>query len=213
MAERAALVFRNGPTTIGTIELDVSITESHTGRVAVTDHPVEDGFNISDHARPEPDRLTIEGLVSNTPLSRTQEKRIVKSMGISLETTSTADQKQGTAGYAEAAFAKLRELKENATLVKILTHIRVYDSMVLEDLNIPRDRSTGDALRFTASFKQVRVVKNKATQKVVSKEPKAQPKVKTGKQTPKPTDEATKKKSIAYKAAETFGLLDKMGIR
>lgn len=32
-----------------------------------TSHPVERGVNVSDHVRDEPDRLSIEGLVSSTP--------------------------------------------------------------------------------------------------------------------------------------------------
>lgn len=210
--ERASLIYRNGPTKIDDLELDVTRSEQHAGEVEVTEHPVEEGFNVTDHARPKPDTLTLDCIVSNTPLNRTQKKRVVKAFGQAFETTTLADQKQGVAGYAEAAYQKLLQLKNAGDLIRVITQIRTYSSMIISNLSVPRDNKTGDALAFTIAFRQVRVVRNKSTRKVVAKEPKAQPRTKTGKQTPKTTDEATKKKSIAYSTAEKLGLLGKLGI-
>lgn len=53
--------------TIGTIWIDVSISEKHQLSAEVTDHPVEDGSNITDNVRPQPRSVQIEGLVSNHP--------------------------------------------------------------------------------------------------------------------------------------------------
>lgn len=212
MAESISLVFRNGPTKIDTVELDVSITESHSSEVTITDHPVERGANISDHSRPEPDKLTIEGLITNTPFNRTQRRRIVNAFGQNFDSNTLRDQNQGVPGYAEAAIAKLRALRKRGDLITVVTHIITYTNMVMTSLNIPRDRSTGDAVRFTASFKQVIVVENKTTKKTVAREPKAQRKVKAGKQTPKATPDAERKKSIAFSTAEKLGLLKKLGI-
>src|SRR5262245_60445383 len=53
--------------TIGTIWIDVSISESHSLSASVTDHPVEQGVNIVDNIRPEPRTVEIEGLVTNHP--------------------------------------------------------------------------------------------------------------------------------------------------
>lgn len=47
---------------------DVVSNETHDAVMQITSHPVEEGANVSDHARPEPIRLTVEGYVSNTPL-------------------------------------------------------------------------------------------------------------------------------------------------
>jgi hypothetical protein len=47
---------------------DVVTTETHEASVDITDHPVELGANVTDHARPQPERLTLEGYVSNKPL-------------------------------------------------------------------------------------------------------------------------------------------------
>lgn len=50
------------------ITLDVAAKVQHTSTNQVTDHPVEIGSNVSDHIRPDPNVLTIEGVISNTPL-------------------------------------------------------------------------------------------------------------------------------------------------
>lgn len=193
-----SLVYRSGPTKIDEVELDCSISESHVGEVEVTEHPVEEGADVADHSRPKPDSLTLEGIVSNTPITRAQRKRAISLLGggAQFESNTTADQKQGVAGYAEAAYAKLRELRESGKLISVVTQIRTYPSMIMTSLTIPRDGKTGDALRFTAVFRRIVVVKNKSTKKVVSREPKAQSKSKAGKQTAKPANESQRKKSI-----------------
>ena len=67
MAE-VSLVFKTTKASIGSLELDASVTETHSAEVDVTDHPIESGANISDHVRPRAEVLTIEGLVTNSPL-------------------------------------------------------------------------------------------------------------------------------------------------
>lgn len=211
--ESASLVFRDGPTKIESVEVDCSITEQHSGEVEVTEHPVEEGFNVSDHARPKPDALTMDAIVSNTPINRTQRKRVVQAFGFQFETSTLSDQRQGVASYAEAAYAKLRDLKDAGKVITVVTNLRTYDSMIITSLSVPRDARSGDALRFSIAFRQIRVVRNKSTRKVVAKDPKAQPKTKAGRATPKPTDESTKKKSIAYSTAEKLGLLKRLGVQ
>lgn len=50
------------------IAVDATLRQQHSAPSTVTDHPVETGSNISDHIRPEPDTLTLEGIISNTPI-------------------------------------------------------------------------------------------------------------------------------------------------
>jgi hypothetical protein len=46
---------------------DAIVSLSPEDSVTITDHPVEQGSNITDHARDEPERLSIEGIVSTVP--------------------------------------------------------------------------------------------------------------------------------------------------
>jgi hypothetical protein len=50
------------------LKFDVTISTTYEGVVQVTDHPVESGVNTVDHARKEPDRVTLEVFVSNAPI-------------------------------------------------------------------------------------------------------------------------------------------------
>lgn len=52
------------------IEFDATQSEGHDDTVSITDHPVEVGANVADHARPEPTRFTLEGIVSPIPNPR-----------------------------------------------------------------------------------------------------------------------------------------------
>jgi hypothetical protein len=190
------------PAQIDTLVLDCSITETHTVANDVTEHPVETGFNVTDHVRAKPDELTIEGIVTNTPFSQTQRTRIVQALGITFASATDADQILGQPGYAEAAYTSLRDVRDSGRLITITTSLRTYENMVMTSLVVPRNKDVGDALRFTAQFKRVRVVSNKLAAAKKSSSPAKT--VKNGKQAPKGTDAATQKKSLAYQAKEAL---------
>jgi hypothetical protein len=52
------------------VELDATQSETHEDTLTITDHAVEEGANVADHAREEPTRLSIEGVVSSLPNPR-----------------------------------------------------------------------------------------------------------------------------------------------
>lgn len=167
---------------IAALELDATISNGFQGDVEVTEHPVEVGADMSDHARVKPEVVTIEGIISNTPLNRSQATRIVQGRGVALETTALTDAPAGAAGHAETALAKLIDMKDARQLVTVVTERRTYKGMMLTSLSVPHDAKTGDALRFTATFKQVRLAEVRRKEVTVTREPKAKGKTNTGKQ-------------------------------
>lgn len=130
-------------------EINVTISESHARQADVTDHPVEDGANVVDHVRLQPTRLRLEGAVSDTPVGA-----IADDLG---DTLPSSD-----------AYETIKRIYEAREPVTVVTSIETYPNMVCESLDIPRDRRTGNALRFTASFRQVRLVTNARTTVPVS---------------------------------------------
>lgn len=50
------------------LTFSICTTRSHEGASDITEHPVEDGANISDHVRPQLDHITVEAFVSNDPV-------------------------------------------------------------------------------------------------------------------------------------------------
>ncbi len=154
------LVFKKTAAKIGSVELDASISETHQSEVELTEHPVERGTNIVDHARPKPDALTMECLVTNTPMPT----------GPLVERTSTRDGKtvafQSYSGgsvdtRAGQAYKDLLDLKDAAQLITVVTGLRTYENMMIKSLSVPRDVKTSQSLRFSVSLLEVRVVSTK----------------------------------------------------
>lgn len=175
-----------------TVPISATISELHTMANTVTDQPVEEGANISDHARPDPDGLTMECIISNTPISQDQQTTEVQSGSVVVQTTAqqaASQQLSAVTGYAEQAYKQLKLLRDTGTLCTVLTTLTTYRSMEITNLSIPRDSKNYDALHFTITFKKVRVVANKLTRNVVSGDKRVGPKVKAGAQTTKGTEQ------------------------
>lgn len=118
------------------IQLDATLDATLSHTMTVTDFPVEDGSSISDHAQKQPDRVTIRSVVSATPL------RVISF----------------DPGRPRAGFEVLDELQINKELVRIVTDLKTYDNMMMTSLDAPRRKDTKNALMFTASFREVRIV-------------------------------------------------------
>jgi hypothetical protein len=214
MAE-VTLLFSPALSQIDTIVLDATVSELHTIDSEITEHPVEEGAAVADHHRAKPDVITLEGIISNTPINRGQSRRVASSFGESFETTADQDAIAGQPGYAEQAYLALKDLRDTSKLVSVITPLRTYESMLLQTVTIPRNVKTGDALRFTAVLKQVRLVKNKTTTQTVAAEPKAHKKTSTGKQSAKELtggDGEAKRSSWARGLSDSAGLSSMLGL-
>lgn len=64
----SAIIFTLFGTT-NVIEFDCTLTEKHESSAKATEHPVEEGANVTDHVRPELDTVSLEGVITNTPLN------------------------------------------------------------------------------------------------------------------------------------------------
>lgn len=182
-----------------TIAADAVMTESHSGSNTITDHPVETGFNASDHSRPNPDQLSVEIYVSDTPLSIDQMQRaqnFMQQSGIlnpygpsSVPTGLLApygpgiNQVQAVPGYSRAVRDRLQNYRITGTLLTVSTAIKTYTSMMIESISENRSAQDAEALHATINFKFIRVVQNQLVKRVVASDPRVGPKVKTGNQT------------------------------
>lgn len=173
-------------------------TETHDLSNTVTDHPVEEGFNVSDHSRPEPDRVTMDCVISNTPITPGQQKQIVQQGQFQIETEAQARGRIGDAkGFAYGEWAKLKKLRLEGTLTTVVTTLGEYRSMAIVSITLPRSAKNADSVEFTISFKRIRVVKNKLTRTTTSRDPSAQTKKKTGAQTKKTESDEIKSEAAA----------------
>lgn len=169
------------------IEVDACLDETHQLTNTVTDHPVEEGFNVTDHSRPNPDEVTLRCFISNTPITLDQKARTIKSKsGIQFETTSASGAElHADRGRAHEAFVKLKKMRDEGTLIKVATTLRTYESsattgMAIMSLSISRQSRNYDGLEFTIQLKQVRIVKNRQTSDRSKKDPRTGKKKKEG---------------------------------
>ena len=116
---------------------DAFTKENHVGSVRVTEHPVQGGSNISDHAYNLPDKLTIEVLVSDSV------QPIVAGQFASSKTKSIS------------AYEVIRKLKEKRVLVSVRTRLHYYTNMIIENMSVSDDYKSANSLRCTVSLRQV----------------------------------------------------------
>jgi len=189
--QRVTVIQRGGVITADTtmITMHAVVSEQHTLTNTITDHPVETGFNASDHSRPNPDLVTMDCRISNTPLSSGQATEAVKAGAFTIQTTTAAAQAAGAIGavdgYAQGEWAKLRRLRDIGAIVTVATTMGSYDSMAIESISLPRSARNYDAIAFSISFKRIRVVQNKLTRGVVSTDKRVGKKKSTGNKTAK----------------------------
>lgn len=145
------------------VQLDIVDKEQHDLKNTVTDHPVEEGVNISDHVRPEPNRVTMDCSISNNP---------PPSVG-------AASPQRGFDAYDQ-----LVTWRDDGTLLNIVTTIDSFSNMVVESISIPRDATNYDGLVFTVTFKKILIVQNQITRVIISKDVRVGNKVHAGAQTP-----------------------------
>ena len=125
--------------------IDAAISEDHAFDSEVTAHPVEDGADVTDHVRARPITITVEGVVTDTPIG------------------SAVAERGDDALPSEDAFARIMAIRDAREPVTIETSLGTFDNMVLQAFAVPRSSGNGESLRFRASFVQVQLVTTERT--------------------------------------------------
>ena len=122
---------------IGGVIPDVTIREVHRDDLIITDHPVETGAAISDHAFKRPVEVEMLCGWSN----------------------STA----GTEGYVEAVYAALQALQAIRIPFIVLTGKRLYRNMLIAGLQVQTDQTTESALMVSCRLREVIITSTRQT--------------------------------------------------
>lgn len=142
--------------TIGNITIDAALREQHTLRREITSFPVEEGSDVTDHSRRLPRVLVVEGIVSDTPIGRAaavRENPVTSPDEVQIEPTVPSMD----------TFAALELIHAAGEPVTVSSSLKLYENMIMEELSIPRDAETGEALKFSATFREVIIVENRRT--------------------------------------------------
>lgn len=148
------ILFKKERTKIGSIQVDVTISESHTAKSQVTKNPVEDGVDVADHVRLESLEYTMNGMITNTPSAFS-----LVDTGVGIVTSLT-----GQTNRALDAYNQIMELRESRQPFTLITGLIQYENMIIEEFVVNRDARTANAIFFTARMRQVEI----ATSETVS---------------------------------------------
>lgn len=122
----------NSPS-FGRFSFDAVFRADHMSSVTVTQHPVQTGASVSDHAYSEPDEVTLEIGMSDAAVSA------------------------GT-NHSVNAYAQLRAIMSKREPVTLVTRLHSYKNMVITSMSAPDDYMTMNALKATIYFRQIEMV-------------------------------------------------------
>lgn len=211
------LTNRKAPGKIKDLELDVTVREGHNFTNDITEYPIENGSTITDHVRQRSDKLTMEGIITNTPvipLNSVVGSLVRKDNSNRNETAFNELLTMG--GFSISKQPGEKPMRTGAPqIIDVVTSLRLYTSMIIADISITVDSTTDNALFFTVELRQVVFVNSDITviNKADSLNGKAKniknqnsPTVDNGKSSTQKVDSGT----TLYKAGEAIkGLLGK----
>lgn len=136
------------------VEIQALLEENYLDAVEVTEHPVELGAAITDHAYRRPSEVILRCGWSNS-----------SNLAALLGTASAVISGGSMAGadYAAAVYSQLLALQQARIPFSIQTTKRLYDSMLITALQVTTDSKTGNILLVTATCREIIVVETVAT--------------------------------------------------
>lgn len=164
---------------LDSITVDAVLSETHSLESETTDSPVEQGIDLTDHIRPKPRTLRMEGLVSEVPVPNAS----IDGYAAASQTTPAGLTFTGVSPPDNTrpgkAYRTLVAIWENQVLLTIATALESYDNMVMVSAPVTRKAGDGQSLHFSATFKEIRVVQSQVVS-VPRTLPKTKPTTKTG---------------------------------
>ena len=120
---------------LGELQFEVVVEESHEDSVTITEHPVEQGAKVNDHAYVMPARVSIRAGMSDAT------------------------------GYGKARemYDRLLDLMRRREPFAIVTGKRLYENMLVQSVSCTTDKSTEQVLLVTAECREVILVRTQTT--------------------------------------------------
>lgn len=125
---------------LGGLTFDIVVEESHEDSLTITEHPVESGASVSDHAVEKPRRVTIRGAVSD------------------VGTATDGNDRRSTSFYEQ-----VRTLQSSKEPFEIVTGRRTYSNMLLETVSVVDDAASDGSAVISCECREVIIVSTKTT--------------------------------------------------
>lgn len=119
--------------TFGRFVFDAVFHTDHQSNVTVTQHPVQVGAPVSDHAYQEPDEVTLE-------------------IGMSDAMVGVGN------NHSVNAYNTLRAIQSKREPIKLITRLWTYSNMILTSISAPDDQTTMFGMKATICFQSIAIV-------------------------------------------------------
>ena len=127
------------------LTFDATISERHVSESEITDYPVEEGSDHTDHYRSRPLEFQMSGMVTESP--------IIVDLANNQPPNRTG-QDDGT--RVGSAYAFLEQARSLGDFVRVFTRFRTYSNMLIRRISAPRNARVGEAVIFDLEFRQIR---------------------------------------------------------
>lgn len=146
------LGIHHGDSKLTYMPFNLFISEKHSLKFRVSDHPLQDGSTISDHVHQEMQECTIEGMFTNHPMRKLEEVNEVKFK----DEYATSEVKPTVSNTALANFEKLKLLAKQRKPVRLVCSLEIYPKMVITGIDYDRDSKSGSSIRFTMTLRELK---------------------------------------------------------
>jgi len=154
------------------LTIDATIKSTHTSTASITKRELEEGVQINDHMIVDPDSVSIDGVVSETPLdffgSLASSAVGASASMMSQQLGAGAVAATGVLGgailnaingsRAKNAYQQMTDLQKNRTLFDFVTGLKSYKNMMLTSFVATRTAKIGKSMEFTATMEKVTFV-------------------------------------------------------
>ena len=149
------LTYRPTPKSIGGFVIDAFIEEKYTFENEVTDVPVEEGVNITDHVVEKADKLHISAFIGKTEF-------MAYDGDVPDDFRSLSDLNEK--GRIIMAYKELRRMKSERMPITVTMGLDTFPNMIITSFVIGRDAETGADLAFEMSFSELKTAKSQAVE-------------------------------------------------
>lgn len=125
-------------TSLGKFIFDAYFNITHESSLAITEHPIQSGADVSDHAYEEAKNVTFEVGMSDV-----------------MQNISGFAEFTGDSSRSINAYQILRRLQSERIPIQFVTRLWTYTNMLIENISAPDDSKTTYGLRATVTLKEL----------------------------------------------------------
>lgn len=131
----------------------ITMEEIHSDEVEITDHPIEQGASITDHAYKRPAELTVKISWSNSPNNSGLLggiRGLINTGAILVSNVLGNDVNQ-----VREIYQKLLKAQADREPMEVFTGKRTYTDMLIKSINVTTDAKAEQTLVVAVNFKQI----------------------------------------------------------